>query len=35
MSEIKAAIRYAEAHPEEVNAMIEKFELVATGRYVG
>lgn len=34
MSEIKAALRYAEAHPEEVNAMIEKFELVGTGRYI-
>jgi hypothetical protein len=34
MSEIKAALRYAESHPEEINAMIEKFELVGTGRYV-
>lgn len=34
MSEIKAALRYAEAHPEEINQMIEKFELIGTGRYI-
>ncbi len=34
MSELKAALRYADAHPEEINAMIDKFELVGAGRYV-
>jgi hypothetical protein len=34
MSEIKAALRYADTHPDEINAMIEKFELIGAGRYV-
>ena len=34
MSEIKAALRYADTHPEEINSMIEKFELIGAGRYV-
>lgn len=35
MSEIKAALRYAASHPEEIEEMIQKFELVSAGRYVG
>jgi uncharacterized protein (DUF433 family) len=35
MSELRAALRYAQAHPEEIEAQIEEFENLYAKRYVG
>jgi uncharacterized protein (DUF433 family) len=35
MSELRAALRYAEAHPAEIEAQIDEFETAYAKRYVG
>lgn len=34
ISELKAALRYAEAHPEEIRALIERYEATYRNRFV-